>query len=182
HRAAPLLACPVHQLAAQTNRPQPLLEGDRARGDVRGKLAQRMPRCDVHVIDGKLTRVDEHTVRRDRLREDGRLRVVRRRQHGLGAVPAELRGRGPQGVSGFLEGPAGDVARLGQVAPHTAELRALAGKQQPYHRITPEAHVNPAPNATIRTLSPGLTRPCSTASSSAIGTVAELMLPYRSRV
>src|SRR5690606_18770883 len=69
---------------------------------------------------------------------------------------------------------------LREVAAHADVLGALARKQKRYQRRTAEPQVKPAPNATSNTLSPGLSRPCSCASSSAIGTVAELMLPYRS--
>src|SRR5262249_20349690 len=58
---------------------------------------------------------------------------------------------------------------------HFSSLRAV------YHSMTAAPHVSPAPNATSNTRSPRRMRPDSTASSSAIGTEAPDVLPYRSR-
>src|SRR5690606_33732024 len=114
------------------------------------------------------------------MHEDGRLRVARGRQLRLGTLPCNVRQRATEHIVGLLEGAARLLERVRQVSPHPHVLGALAREEEPYHRSTADAQVNPAPNATIRMLSPGLMRPCSSASSSATGIVAELMLPYRS--
>ena len=68
-------------------------------------------------------------------------------------------------------------AGLEDPSAHRGVLRALPREEERYHRTTEAPQVKPAPNATMRTLSPGLIRPCSSASSSARGMVTELMLP-----
>lgn len=49
-----------------------------------------------------------------------------------------------------------------------------------HHSMTAAPQVKPAPKTTKSTRSPGLMRPAPTASSSAIATLAALVLPYRS--
>src|SRR5690606_11451143 len=124
---------------------------------------------DTHVAEGAI----RGAIRRDGMHENRRLRIASRGQLRLRSLPAQPGEREAKHVIGFLERAARDVARTGEVATHPHELRALAGEEQTYHRITPEPQVKPAPNATIITISPGLMRPCSSASSSATGSVAE---------
>src|SRR5688500_7330680 len=95
------------------------------------------------------------------------LRVVGGGELILRAVPAKAGKRSVEHVVSFLERQPRLGIRLRKVAPHTDVLRALTRKQQSYQRSTADPQVNPAPNATRSTLSPGLTRPASTASSSA---------------
>src|SRR5688572_16070963 len=113
----------------------------------------------------------------DRMNQDGRLRVVRARELIVRTLPHHIRQRCAEYFVGFLESLARNRKRVGQILPHADVLRTLSGKNEGYQRRTEAPHVKPAPNATIRTLSPFCTRPCSIASSSAIGTVAELMFP-----
>jgi hypothetical protein len=62
-------------------------------------------------------------------------------------------------------------------------LRLLMGNcRADYHRMRALPQVNPPPKAVKRTRSPGLTVPSRTASSRAMGTVAEEIFPYRSMV
>src|SRR5207245_5959344 len=76
---------------------------------------------------------------------------------------------------------------LRQVLPHPDSLGALPRTQPDrlsalhrYHFTTMLAHVNPAPNATNRTVIPSLSRPVRTASSSAIAIEAAEVFPNRS--
>src|SRR5690606_13328276 len=90
-----------------------------------------------------------HTESGNRMGQKGRLSDTRRCQLLFRPFPREPRKRKAQRVIRLLEGPASLRIRVGQVSAHPRELRTLPRKQQPYHRSTAEAHVNPAPNATI---------------------------------
>ena len=58
--------------------------------------------------------------------------------------------------------------------------RPATGWGSPYHRITALPHRNPEPNAVITRISPRLSFPALTHSSSAIGMVAAVVFPKRS--
>ena len=73
---------------------------------------------------------------------------------------------------------AGRVTSSGRIA--ASPIRPRAGSA--VHSIVTAPLVKPAPNATIVTLSPTLTRPSFTASARAIGTDAAEVLPYLSRL
>src|SRR5690606_7563194 len=118
--------------------------------------------------------------RRDRVDQDRGLRVVRGGQLGFRPLPRDARELDAERLVRLVPRVARGGVAFREIAPHADELGALARKQERYQCSTAEPQVKPAPNATSRTLSPGSSRPCSCASSSAIGTVAELMLPYRS--
>src|SRR6266704_1059870 len=73
-----------------------------------------------------------------------------------------------------------DVEHGGQVlAPHVAQERArqLGSDGHVHHRMSAAPQVKPAPKAARQTRAPGLTRPCWTASWSAIGIEAAVVLP-----
>src|SRR5690606_6668652 len=141
--------------------------------DVRAELAERVPGREAHVLD----RLRDQPVHRDRVHENRGLRVVRRRQLLLRTLPGDAREGDVERVLRLAPQVARGGVALRDVAAHPDELGALAREQERYQRRTAEPQVNPAPNATRRTLSPCFRRPCSCASSRATGTVAELMLP-----
>src|SRR5206468_9380601 len=72
-----------------------------------------------------------------------------------------------------VEAPGTDVADSPGAPVHQNNPAQAA------HRQTALAHVMPAPKPESSTRSPSLTRPASTASTSAIGIDAELVLPVR---
>ena len=105
----------------------------------------------------------------------GGLELVRR---ALEAEPAERHSEG--GVGCLEDGPRRREG-LCEILPHSRLLGALARKQQDdvhgQNRTIIDAQVNPAPNATRRTVDPSRTRPAWIASSSAMGIDAEEVLP-----
>src|SRR5690606_38856623 len=141
--------------------------------DVRAELAERVPGREAHVLD----RLRDQPVHRDRVHENRGLRVARRGQLLLGALPVAAREIDVELARRLTPQVARGRVALRDVAAHADELGTLAREQERYQRSTAEPQVNPAPNATRRTLSPRFKRPCSCASSRATGTVAELMLP-----
>src|SRR5690606_32728959 len=125
-------------------------------------------------------RLRNHAEHRDRVHENRRLRVERGRELILGPFPGDPGQGEPEDFVRLLEHLARRREPLRQVTAHADELRSLTRKEKRYHRTTAEPQVKPAPNATIRMFAPGCIRPASSASSRAMGSVAELMLPYRS--
>src|SRR5690606_19570503 len=173
HRPRPRLAAAVHELAAPAHRLHRGCEVEAARGHVSAEFAERVPRREADIPE----RFRDQAVHGDRVHENRGLRIVRRGQLLLGTLPRDAREVDAERVLRLAPQIARSGVALRDVAAHADELGALARKQERYQRRTAEPQVNPAPNATRRTLSPGFRRPCSCASSSAIGTVAELMLP-----
>jgi len=121
----------------------------------------------------------------DGVREDRGLRVA-----GLGqlvgrAPPHEPRERESQHLVRLLEGRPRHRPGAGERLAHPHLLRPLSGKEegQPviprvaYHRYVIAPQVKPAPKAAKRMFVPVWITPWSTASESATGIVAELMLP-----
>ena len=172
----------VHQCAAAAHEARGVGQRQRAGSVVGGELAERVAGGGAHV---RLEHVAGHGPGGGAVREERRLRVVREREI-LGRPaehePAErLAERGVDLVERATRGRKG----VGEVPGHAGLLRALAGKEQndvgrrrhDQKRITMEAHVKPAPKATMSTVEPSCTRPDSIASSRAIGMDADDVLP-----
>ncbi len=164
----------VHELAPAADGAHRIVEGEGPRDHVGAELAQRVSRGHAGLAPQPL---GHDRVHGDGVREDRGLGVVRGRQlvlrtlpHDPGKVDVECRIRALENLPGHRERP-------GQIASHAHVLGPLPREEDPYHLSTAEAHVKPAPNAAMSTWSPRFSRPCSSASSSATGMVAELMLP-----
>lgn len=111
------------------------------------------------------------------MNQNGWLRIVRECELFFRSFPGNARQVAAQNLVRFIVCLLRDRKLLSELPAHADKLRTLTWEKKTYQRMTEEAHVNPAPNATISMLSPRLMRPVSIASSSATGTVAELMLP-----
>src|SRR6267378_2497186 len=168
----------LHQLAAPPHQLGRFGRGQRGRRDVRRVLAERMPRRG-HWFTRLRSDDREH---RGAVRENRRLRVLRRGELRFGALEHERRQRRAERIVYRAE----DVARRGkplrQIFAHADFLRALprAEPDRAYHRTTKLPQVKPAPNAHSITTMPGFRRPVLTASSSAIAMDAADVLPKRS--
>src|SRR5690606_22165714 len=160
HGARALAPALLHQLTPPPDRAQRVGEGQAARRNVRGELAQRMARGAGDVAEEVL----DGAKRRDRVDEDRRLRVARRGQLVLRSLVAQAGEGEAQDVVGLLEGLPRRRRAGDEVTAHPHELRTLPREEEGYHRRTDAAQVNPAPNATVRTFEPGWMRPSSTAS------------------
>jgi hypothetical protein len=117
----------VHQLPAPAHEARRVGEAERARGVMRGELAERVAGGGAHVR--------REAVARDRprggaVREQRGLRVVRERQVVRGPLEAQRRERDAERRVDRLEGLARGGMRVGEVEAHSRLLRPLAGKEE----------------------------------------------------
>src|SRR6266496_368241 len=174
----------LHERPARSHRPRGVRGAERARGDERGVLAERVARDEVG-LDAVL-RERRHHRRRDG--QDGGLRVGGELELLVRPLEAQLRQLLSQrGVDG-VEHRARRGRRLGERLAHSGGLRALPREDErelahrlSYQRMTPAPQAMPAPIAMMRIVSPGLNQPARLASSSVVGTLAAEVLPYFSR-
>src|SRR4029077_4980050 len=116
------------------------------------------------------------------VREDGRLRVLGRRQVCFRSFEHQLGQRSVERLVDRVEHRARRREPFRQISSHADFLGALtrAEPDRAYHRTTMLPQVKPAPNAHSITTMPGFSRPLLTASSSAIAMDAADVLPNRS--
>ncbi len=184
HRAGALVPGLLHQLAAAPHELRRLGGTERARRDVGGVLAERMPSGRDNTVD-LVAHDREH---RGAVREDGGLRVLRRRQLLFRTLEHDPRQLGAEGFVDRVEHGARRGEPLREIFAHADFLRALPRAQpdggrsmlRPYHRTTMLPQVKPAPKAQNITVMPGFRRPHVTASSSAMAMDAAEVLPKRS--
>jgi hypothetical protein len=93
------LTAAKHQLAAQPNRAESIVEAHRARSDIGRELAQRMTRCERHGTDARF----DGALDCDGVGEDGWLCIDGGRQLVLRPLEAQPRESSTQHVVGFLE-------------------------------------------------------------------------------
>ena len=176
----------LHELAAQVHQADRVGERERAGRDQRRVLAERVARRRRRAR-APVAR-SQHAQRRDAGGQDRRLRVGGERQLLLGPLEAELRQREAERGVGLVEHRRAPRARRRASArAHADLLRALAREQErerrtpaspPHHRRGPGEPA--AQRREQEQVARRLILPCSTASSSAIGTDADEVLPYLS--
>src|SRR5258705_9212960 len=178
HHPRALLPGLVHQLAAAAHELGRVGRLERLGGDVGGVLAQRVS-CRTDAAGGGSPQGGEHG---GAVRQNRRLRVVRRRELVLGAIKHQLGQRDAEGVVNRLEHIPRGGKPLREILAHPDFLRAPARAEpdRSYHFTTMLAHVKPAPKATNMTVIPGWSRPVFTASSSAMAIDAADVVPNRS--
>ncbi len=164
----------VHQRAPAAHQSGRVGGRDGAGGDPGAVFAQRVTRGGADVAEV----IADHRVDRDRMGEDGGLGVVGQGELVVRALPHQRRQRLLQRVVDLLQHVARGRKAVGEIARHADPLRPLTGKEEHrHHRTTTLPQVKPAPNATSIATIPGLSRPSSSACTSASGMLAELVLP-----
>src|SRR5476649_1379646 len=133
-RIAAIAPSPPHEA-------QRVAERERARRDVRGILAETVPRDERRREPARR----QESGGRGTDREDRRLRMLGQRQLILGAVEDDAAERLAERRVGLVERLAADRERVGQGAAHANLLRALSGKDESDHaRGTADAAMSPS--------------------------------------
>ena len=126
----------LHILAAISNRPHCIGKGQRAGGHVRRILAQAVP---GNIVRNKIrlqTFFLQHTPRRHRRRQDGRLRDLGQLQFFFRTFETKLRQLVSERLVRFLKGATSNRVIFGQLFAHANGLRTLAGKEKSDSRRT----------------------------------------------
>src|SRR5712664_3220699 len=178
HRAGPLFARLLHQLAAPPDELRRLRRAQRGRGDVRRILPQRVARSGDDTVHG----VAHNGKDGGAMGKNRGLRVLRRRQLVFRSLEHDS---GQWDVERFVDRVEYRARRrkpFREIFSHADFLRALsrAEPDRTYHRTTMLPQVKPAPNAHSITTMPGFSRPVFTASSSAMAMDAADVFPNRS--